>query len=79
MDLIVNQMVKFQVMHEAYGRLALEGFAGASVAELHLAVSLNRNTLPLLAVIEMFFEVVHDLGVQDLAVLRLEVFKLPFA
>ena len=68
-------MVKFQVVHEANRCLALKGFAGASVAELHLSVSLNRNALPLLAVIEVLFEIVHDLGIQNLAVLRLEVLK----
>ena len=62
-------------MHETDRGLALKRLAGAAVAELYLTVSLNRHTLPLLAVIEVFLEILHDLRAQHFAVLRLEVLE----
>ncbi len=50
MDLVVYQMVEFQVMHVSDRDRAVKILACPSVAQPHLAVSRDRHTFPQLSV-----------------------------
>ena len=76
MDLIVNQMVELQVMHVADGDRGIKIFAGAAVAQTHLAVAGDRDALPKLSVLQMVAEILHDLRVEGILVFCAEILPL---
>ena len=57
MNLIVYQVMQFQVMHVSDCRSSIERLTGTSVAELYLTVSCDINTLPQFSVIQMLFQI----------------------
>src|SRR5699024_5553256 len=63
MDLIVNQMVQFQVMHETDGDRRVELFTGTSVTETNLSGTVNRHALPLFSVVTVVIQILHDIVV----------------
>ena len=53
MDLIIYQMMEFQVMHVANGNRAVEELTGTSVTESYLTISGDRNALPECSVVSV--------------------------
>ena len=76
MDLIVNQVMQFQVVHVSDRSRAIEVFACTSVAELYLTGTADRNALPESTVIKVLTEIFHNLRTKDLFILLLEC--IPF-
>ena len=74
MDLIVYQVVKLQVMHVSDGSRAVEILAGAAVAEKDFSVSLDRHALPEGTMLQIIAEIFHNLRLNQVFVLLLEVF-----
>ena len=64
MDLIIYQVMQLQVVHESDRGSAVKRKTGTSIAELNLTIGRDRNTLPLLTVIEVCTEVLIDLRIQ---------------
>ena len=58
MDLIINQMMKFQVMHITYGNRTVKLFTGTSVTKAYFTGTVNRNTFPLFTIVHMLFKVI---------------------
>ena len=58
MDLIINQMVKFQVVHVTDGNGSVEILTGTSVTETNLTVCINGNSFPKLTVISILGEII---------------------
>ncbi|GFI65631.1 hypothetical protein IMSAG185_01234 [Lachnospiraceae bacterium] len=76
MDLVVHQMMQFQVMHVTDGDRAVKILARSSVAQTHLSVTGDGNALPELSVISVFIEILHHLREQLLLVLLFKLFPL---
>ena len=74
MDLIVNQVMKLQVMHVADRNSGVKILACTAVTKLYLSVSGDRDTFPQFSVLKMIAEILHKLRICILLVLGLEVF-----
>ena len=61
MDLIINQMMEFQVVHITDGNRILKGFAGPSVAHIQLAGAVDGNARPLGLMRYVCFQIVQKL------------------
>ena len=73
MDLIVNQMVQLQIVHEAYGGETMELLACTAVPQLNLALASDLDALPFIAVVKMGAEVLHDLRSDYVVIFVLEI------
>lgn len=60
MDLIVNQMVQFQVVHVSDGYRTVKIFTGTSISQSYFSVSGKRNALPKLSVSLVFVQELHN-------------------
>ena len=74
MDLIVYQMMQLQIMHMTDRNRTVKILAGSSVAQSYLTITGDRNTLPELAVISVFVEIIQYLRQKLIAVLLLKFF-----
>ena len=61
MDLIIYQMMQFQVMHVSDRYRAIKVFTGSTVTKTYLTVSGNGNTLPYSSVISVLRQILHNL------------------
>ena len=68
MDLVVYQMVKFQVMHVSDGNRGIEELTRTSVAQADLTVSRDRHALPELSVIPVLIQVIQHFRKKFVAV-----------
>ena len=59
MDLIVNQVMQFQIVHVTDGYRAVEIFTCTSVTETHFTVSGDRNTFPQCSVCFVLIQILH--------------------
>ena len=66
MDLIINQMVELEVMHEAYRYFAIEILTCSTIAETNLTITADRNALPLLTIFLVLNQIVHNLRIKDI-------------
>ena len=69
MNLIVYQMMQFQVMHVSDGYRTVEVFTGSTVAQTYLTVSGNRNSLPHGSVVSVLGQILHNFREKLLTVL----------
>ena len=76
MDLVVDHVVQFQIMHVPDGNRRIEILACSSVAKLNLSVAAYRNAFPFLLVIEMFLWLFNDIVRNDPRVFLLEILKV---
>ena len=76
MNLIVNQMVKLQVVHVSDCYRAVKILSCSTISESYLTISRNRNSLPLFSVVKMFTKVLHNALVYIILMLLLEIFPL---
>ena len=76
MDLIVYQMMEFEVMHVADGDRVVKQLTGASVSEPDLAVSGDRNALPQFSVRTVVIEELHGLRVHHIFIFCLELIPI---
>ena len=58
MDLVINKMMEFKVMHEAYCNTVIKRFSRTSVAKFYLSVTAEFNALPLRSVVSVFIELI---------------------
>ena len=65
MDLIVNKMMEFQVVHESDCYPVVERLSGTSVTEFYLSVSAELNALPFSPVIPVFIELVIYIALKE--------------
>ena len=61
MDLIVYQMMQFQIMHVSDRNRRIEILACPSVTQPYLTITGNLHTFPYLAVFSVIGEILHDL------------------
>ena len=73
-DLIVYQVMQFQVMHVSDGYRAVEILTGTTVTKSYLTISGKGNSFPKLAVISVLIEVIHNLRKQLFLVFCFELF-----
>ena len=66
MDLIVYQMVQFQVMHVSDGYRAVEELTRSAVAQTNLTVAADRNTFPQSAVCLVLIIIGQLQGILDI-------------
>ena len=66
MDLIIDQMMQFKVIHNADGNRACKLLAGTAVADTDLSVAADRYAGPFLLIILMIFQIIEEIVV-DLA------------
>ena len=74
MNLIINQMVQFQIMHVSDGNGSVKELAGTSIAQAHFTIPADGDTLPQFAVLQMGAKVVHNLGFNKVFIFCLKVF-----
>jgi len=74
MDLIVNQVMQFQVVHVSDGYRAVEVLTGTSITQSYLTVSSKRNALPEFSVLQMRSEIIHHFRFQGIFIFLLEIF-----
>ena len=76
MDLIINQMMQFQVMHVSDCYTTVEVFTCTSVTELYFTISGNRNTFPQFSVIFVFIQIFHNIRCKCILIFCTEFFKI---
>ena len=74
MDLIVNQMVQFQVVHVSDGNRAVKELAGTSVAQAHFSVPADRNTFPQFPVLKVRTQIFHYRRLDKVFIFNFELF-----
>ena len=60
MDLVVNQVMQFQVVHVADRRRSVKGFACTAVPKLDFSVPVDRHALPEFPVIPVVIQIFQD-------------------
>ena len=74
MNLIINQMMQFQVVHVSDGNRAVEILAGTSIAQTNLAVSGYRNALPQFSVLSIVRQILKHFRKQFFLMFCLKLF-----
>ena len=76
MDLVINQMMKLQIMHVADGNGGIKILARTSVSQADLSVAAYPYALPHLSVIPVIRKVLKDLGKEKILILLLKILPL---
>src|SRR5699024_4076742 len=75
-DLIIYQMMEFQVMHVSDGYRAVEVFSCTSVSQSYLSISGNRNSLPQFSVSLVLIQELHNFRAKGILIFFTEFFKI---
>ena len=76
MDLIVNQMMQFQVVHVTDSGRTVKRLSCTSVTKLYLTISGDRNTFPECSVIFILIQILHNIRSKYIFVFLTELFKI---
>ena len=76
MDLVVYQMMQFQVMHVSDCYRTVKVFTGTSVTKANLTVSGNRNALPQFSMGLVLIQILHNVRSKYILIFCTELFKV---
>ena len=76
MDLIIYQMMQFQVVHVTDSYRAVEVLSCTSVTKSYLTISGNRNALPECSVSFVLIKVLHNIRCKDIFIFLTEFLKV---
>ena len=76
MDLIINQMMQFQVVHVSDCYTTVEILAGTSVTKLYLTISGDWNAFPQFSVVFVLVKIFHDIRSKCILIFCTELFKV---
>ena len=74
MNLIINQMMQFQVMHVSDCNRAVEVLAGTSISQADFTVASDRNALPEFSVLQMGTQILHNFRIYNIFICCFELF-----